>query len=188
LPGEPFCRIIYTVMRQHTTILLICAAALLCALAYAVTHRRPGRDIRAPHLSGYLLPLLFLAISGMIFSDVAAYRRSLAWPEMRGVVTGSRQVCTRSRHGENCSVEVRYTYGIRSACVEIEDGSVFPTLSGRAAEIVRQYPAGQAVTVRYDPSDPERSRLAGNKPKDWKMGLFFLLAAAVAWRIRGGRD
>lgn len=122
----------------------------------------------------YLLPLVLLALSAMIFNDVLNFNASKKWPVMDGAVTRSWSECSHSgRGGTTCSVYVSYKYGAYSGRTQVHDNTVLSVGVIRAGYIASRFPQGLALKVYYDPANPRRSRLEGAGVMDWRWGVFF---------------
>jgi hypothetical protein len=78
--------------------------------------------------------------------------RSQAWP----AATAKVHRAHLERHGYGCDV-VRIPYSYRVAGERYAGTHSQPLLLVSGGSLVREYPPGKEITVRYNPDDPSRS-------------------------------
>jgi hypothetical protein len=110
-----------------------------------------------------------LSLAGLGLATSAEARRRSAWPVARGTVTGGDVLAI---DGHFIGI-VRYQYALHSVrahrsayrgtehAVALEGRLESPPYTTRheAEALLRRYPVGEAVDVRYDPARPTRSTL-----------------------------
>ncbi|NJD09854.1 MAG: DUF3592 domain-containing protein [Gemmatimonadetes bacterium] len=155
-----------------------------------------------------VLPLLFrLFVSAFILMGLAmgaAGARNLYfgwasrhWPTTDGEVVYQQGDQIRSRwrnsegrlvHATSHATAIVYSYQV-AGVTHFANNRRWGQLAGAgrqwAADIAARYPVGAAVTVRYDPVDPDRAALEPGFTSDvlWLplIGLAFLLFGLAAW-------
>jgi len=133
------------------------------------------------------LALAFVAIGGVIITlswlDLRLGKAAQAWPAASGTIV-VREI-SRANGGRNTWTPiVRYCYSVQGARYDGDRLSfrAFWTASG-AIRAVYHYEPHQVVSVRYDPTHPERSVLEPEiDDRPWVrlgVGILFLIAAIL---------
>jgi hypothetical protein len=108
-------------------------------------------------------------------ASMAEGRASKKWPSTQGRVISSK-VHTYDNDGTTMyRPEVAYSYAVNGATYtsdRITMTHVATNRSGYARDMVARFPAGAAVQVRYDPTDPAKAVLVPGR--QWTDGLVFL--------------
>ncbi len=149
----------------------------------------PAVTVR-PFLQKTLFPFLAVATGLMLLGlggqAIRDGRRSLAWPQAPGVVVLAAKERSGGR-GVSFHAEIRYTYVVAGQAFAGQRLSYARTASGRRVDsILRQYPTGATVAVRYDPSRPGASVLEpGLDPSAWLMpgigAVLIFFGGGLAW-------
>lgn len=109
----------------------------------------------------FLLVGLGLSVWGWTILQDA--RASASWPSAEGRVIGSEVTrSTDADGGDSYSPEVTYSYTVENASYTndlIKFGENAYGSRNKAEEIAANYPVGRAVTVYYDPEQPDLSAL-----------------------------
>ena len=111
---------------------------------------------------------------------------SQKWPAETGTITASSIETSRSNKGNTMySADIRYTYQVNGQGYtgsKVSFGDVSTSDSADARKIVSRYQSGQAVTVYYNPQDPQQAVLeTGFSP-----GLFLPLGIGTVFSLVGG--
>lgn len=116
----------------------------------------------------YIFPGIFLLVAAILLGIggfmLQGATESASWPEAPGVVIASDVNHSRSSEGDAMyGANVTYEYevaGQKYIGDRVRYGSGGSSSSSRAAyRIAKRYPAGDPVTVRYSPANPEESVL-----------------------------
>jgi hypothetical protein len=144
--------------------------------------------------------------------EIALRRQAKGWPTTPGAVTGGRVVrhkrsLTQLGGGAGLRVinldrfepEITYTYqveGVEYSSSKFRSGMLarrtgWADINPKQAEkIVDEHPAGQAVTVTYNPADPAQAYLeidaATGGQQAFRIGGFVMFAAAAVLLVVGG--
>ena len=151
--------------------ILVVAAAILAVMLY-IDHRLdvwsviPLRTHPSTPLQDFLFVGTFLFPIGALglvadLEDVLHAMRSAGWPTVTGKVLNS-EVEHNFGKGPQFTALVRYEYqvgGQRYEGFTIHFSQRKFRLAETADEVIRRYPAGSAVDVFYDPSEPEMAVL-----------------------------
>jgi len=157
---------------------------------------------------GWLVGLALVALGGFLVRKGVAYRRTAeaisGWPTVDGKVIDSGIRTRVDKAGEGPDItryipQVRYAYtagGVprEGATIRIGLAEFGYTIERRAREHVDRYPAGTAVPVHYNPTDPHMAVLeagqvgGGNKIVAGAILLAVGLGALVFAIWIGGLD
>ncbi len=140
-----------------------------------------------------------LVSSLVVLSDLAETRSAARWPTAQGTVLSSRAEPRRtlssaggSGSGQAVTVWsplVEYSYSVGERAYHGSRIAFGPEVSGGrelADAAVARYPAGAAVTVHYDPSNPSHATLETNLSFRW-LALLLPLAFFAAALFFSGR-
>ncbi len=148
-----------------------------------------------------LFPLWGLGVALMLYGGWLAFQTagatgeaddSRAWPTAPGVITASSVAKSRAQGGRGSghdvfTADVAYSYAAGGRALvgrRVRFEGVRATHHDDAAAIVARYPVGAAVTVHYDPTDPEHATLETGAPawSTWRkcLGVIGVGAAIVA--------
>lgn len=119
-----------------------------------------------------LLIVGFLAI--VLLWRESHIRRQSSSPPKHWLITEGKVFVSKIREVKDGEGRIDYTPDVR--CVYLVDDASYTTplscsrswfaLSAETAEkIIREYPDGMTVTVRYDPRDPHRAVVEERQPK-----------------------
>lgn len=134
--------------------------------------------------------LLFLV--GVSFSALGAAglfdaRRRRSWPVARGKVVDARVLAV----GRHFVGVVRYAYALQAVTAyrggELMEGrieSVTTTSRDEAEAMLRGYPAGDPIEVRYDPARPTRS-IVGAASAEARFGAWLAMLGLVLTAVAG---
>jgi hypothetical protein len=90
-------------------------------------------------------------------------RASAEWPTAEGRISSSEiEHSTDSEGDDDYTPRVSYTYQVNGLSYEnftIKFGETTYSSERTALEILARYPVGQAVSVHYDPTNPDRAVL-----------------------------
>lgn len=161
----------------------------LLALFTAVAERAGGRahpGTRRRRNAGFwlgaalgLLSIGFFVIGAVLVVDFASYYYALVrWPAAQGTVAAARVECASGGEAA-CRAYVRYSYRYGQGEAEIRSGRLLPGGRPEAEALLRKYPAGSQVMVRYSPGNYRRSRLEGAGTVDVQIAALFLALAYV---------
>ena len=115
-----------------------------------------------------LWPLLFLVVWAVWNSvrdsrDEKLFLRGLEWPEAKGTVKRSRVAWAHVEVSYEYSVEgIRYTGKYKMSLAPVVPdryGKGAARMNKEATEDIADFPPGQAVVIRYNPSRPDESVL-----------------------------
>jgi hypothetical protein len=112
---------------------------------------------------------------------------SQGWASTIGTIVESRLGQSTNYSGDAPTVSyspvVEYTYSVLGQAYTGERITFGMTeassRSARAKEVLNRYPAGEQVTVHYDPNNPSEAvleRRAGGGAAGWIIGIIFLVA------------
>ncbi len=143
---------------------------------------------------GWLVGLVFLALGAFLVRKGIGYRRIAesisGWPVIGGKVieSGIKKRVDKSSEGPDITryiPQVRYAYTVggvvhEGATIRIGLADFGYAIEQRAREHVGRYPAGTAVSVRYDPANPKTAVLeagqVGGGNKIFAGAIFLALA------------
>jgi hypothetical protein len=143
---------------------------------------------------------LFFVAAGLIaslvvISDLAETRAAMRWPTVAGTVLSSRaesrRELTHTGGGTTATVwsplvEYSYRVGARSYHgARIAFGPEVAAGRDLAEAVVARYPAGAAVTVHYDPTNPAHATLETNLAHRWVALVIPLAFFAIALFFSG---
>lgn len=154
------------------------------------------KKIQSPKML-IVIGLIFAAVGvGVLIWGVMTVGNAYAsesWPTTTGEIVESRVDRRRSSGGSNRSssttyhAEIGYTYTVDGTTYDgdrVNFGEYGSSNSSHARSVVRRYPVGQSVEVRYDPADPATSCLeAGMSLSTWFVPGFGALFAVVGGGI-----
>jgi len=113
-----------------------------------------------------LTAVFFLVGAGLSWwgwTIVRNARASADWPTTEGRITAAEiDHSTDSEGDDSYTPRVTYTYNVSGRSYEnytIKFGETSYSSERTANEILARYPVGQAVTVHFDPADPDRAVL-----------------------------
>ena len=141
-----------------------------------------------------LLILGLLWLAGFVFIHfraVAKARASETWPTAMGKVSRSEVIVEEDKDGEGSTwynPVVAYSFNVAGATVQgsrIRFANMRRGSRKKAEEILARYPAGETVTVRYNPEKPSEAVLESQKPGPLYLvmalaGLIFV-AVGLLW-------
>ncbi len=112
-------------------------------------------------------------------------RASADWPTAQGQITASEIEHSTDSDGDDVyTPHVSYTYQANGLSYEnftIKFGETSYGDESTALEVLSRYPVGQAVTVHYDPADPDRAVLeagvSGGSYIVISIGLIFVVVS-----------
>lgn len=134
--------------------------------------------------------LILLGIAVFVFTVVQRNFRTAAasrtWPTADGIIVRCEEVTRSPRPGRSPkrTVEVEYTY--RLAEVEYRSDQVTAgNIGGSSAYLLRKYPRGTQVPVRYNPDDPAQAVLEPGVPGGavWLYSIPVVLAIVGLFRV-----
>ena len=100
---------------------------------------------------------------------------ALSWPTAPGTITHSEVKAETDSEGTSYKPDVRYRFVVNNVEYSGEGIRLFPAAMGmaHAEAMVRRYPVGKQVPVRYRPQSPDWSLLeAGIGPMEAFLALF----------------
>ncbi len=133
-----------------------------------------------------------LVVAGFGVNELTQADASASWPSVAGTVvssqvkksTSSRGTGRKRRRSTSHSASIVYEYTVDSrkhTAKRVSFGATSSSASS-AREIVSRYPKGKAVTVYYDPADPERAVLEPGTSG----GTYIPLGVGVVFAAIGG--
>lgn len=143
------------------------------------------------HSLFWIVPASFALFGlGLLFKgifDRHNAQQALHWPTVPGVVTRSEIKITSDSDGDTYTPAVEYTYAVEGRKYCSNSLWAGPRISATrkfAETITARYPAGQAVTVTYNPTKPESAVLEPGRSKfAWIYvgggALFCLMAVGI---------
>ncbi len=142
-------------------------------------------------MGNYLIPAIVtgigLVLLGVYIYSLARIREAQAWPATQGTVVASwaRRSTSTDEDGVQSSTyypEVQYTYTAMGATYQ-NDKISFGMKSGGAhrkiEKYIEQYPINGAVTVYYDPNDPQKAILERKTAKRILVYGLIMLAVGI---------
>jgi len=131
--------------------------------------------------------LIGAGLSWWGWTIVSNARASATWPTAEGRVTSSEiEHSTDSEGDDDYTPRVSYTYQVNGLSYEnftIKFGETTYSSERTALEILARYPIGAAVTVHYDPSNPDRAVLeagvSGGSYIVLSVGLIFVVVSLL---------
>lgn len=121
-------------------------------------------------------------------------RASASWPTVQGMITETDLEFSTDEDGDTWTPRVAYTYLVNGISYEnftIKFGETSYGSESTAREVLVRYPVGQAVTVYYDPADPDRAVLepgvSGGSYIVISIGLIFLVVSFLPPVVYGVR-
>lgn len=138
-----------------------------------------------------LVGLFFLVGGVVVFAWLSGQKRlseeSLDWPMVTGTVLESKvHRYTSSGNSENSSVQhvprIVYEFELGGTRYESHQRSIMGENyeSAEAQRIVDAYPVGSAITVYFQPGNPEESVLQrGGSEEQWRIGTGVLIGFLV---------
>jgi hypothetical protein len=117
----------------------------------------------------------------------ARARASMAWPTVPGVVETSKVEERWSKSGTFYKLALSYRYDVDGNSYEgdtVEFGPARVTAQELIEGLAQKYPAGQKVTVHYDPDDPATAVLETSdemaRQNQWQIWLFATFPIALS--------
>lgn len=150
-------------------------------------------------LAFYLLPIVVAGIGLLLIgvgrSKRKALRAAQQWPAAPGRIISSRVVESRSRDKDgntdyryHTSVKYEYTVGDRALTgdrIDLGWAGFESSRRGAHQKLADRYPAGQEVSVYYDPSQPEQCALERHASGSVSMfvlgGIFLIFGVFFGW-------
>jgi hypothetical protein len=163
------------------------------------TNRRGSRgaDLRGTALGGLWIVLVAAAGAGALYAGLPRFRaarQARGWPKAPGRILSSRETSSVVPDSADMySPQIRYEYVVdgRTYTGSRVSFAIDSSYSrSRVQATLQRYPAGQEVTVRYDPADPSRCCLQSGP---WHGGLSRVATGAalcvtaaglLVWRLR----
>jgi hypothetical protein len=110
-----------------------------------------------------------------------AYVESPSWQTTAGTITSSRAVKGCARSGIGYYLEVKYRYNVRDrehASDKVWFGNGYCSGRSSVEAVASTYPAGNKVTVFFNPASPDESVLVRGQVANGTVFLFLLLLLA----------
>ena len=137
---------------------------------------------------GRIIPLLLMFIGAYILyfgcRNLLRANESRTWPTAQGVIQNSSM--DRGSRGEYWA-KVMYDFTVNATAFNgnrVAFGDYGSTISSHAQGVVNRYPKGKAVTVYYDPKNPQACLLEpGVKVQAWFLPGFGFVFLAISGLI-----
>jgi hypothetical protein len=140
-------------------------------------------------------PMVIMIIA-MVAHKAIQLRHAKSWLPVQGRITSSRMATRRSGVGEDATIinipAVAYSFSVGGRSYQGGRLSIGDISGPFAEEALARYPVGAAVTVYYDPADPENCVLERDAPKGVVKGcggvllVLALLGAGGYWALTQG--
>ena len=149
-------------------------------------------------VSGLALAAVGLAVGAFGINELTRADASASWPSVGGTVVSSHVKKSTSSRGtgrnrrrstsHRAVVIYQYTLAGRTHTARRLSFGATDSSASTARQVVSRYPAGTAVTVFYDPDDPDQATLeTGTTSGTYlPLGIGITLAAVGAFMAIGG--
>ncbi|WNJ92472.1 DUF3592 domain-containing protein [Bosea sp. 685] len=182
----------------------IAAVIASIALVFVVTNlpdswleRLPVPNTTLGMIGLIAFPMVIMIIA-MVAHKAIQLRRAKSWLPVQGRITSSRMATRRSGVGEGATIvnipAVAYSFSAGGRSYQGSRISIGDISGPFAEEALGRYPVGAAVTVYYDPADPENCVLERDAPKGVVKGcggvllVLALLGAGGYWVATQGTE
>ncbi|POR57050.1 DUF3592 domain-containing protein [Bosea psychrotolerans] len=182
----------------------IAAVIASVALIFLVTNLPDSwlERLPVPNTTLGTIGLIALPMAVMVLAMVAhkaiQLRRAKSWLPAQGRITSSRMATRRSGVGEDATIinipAVAYSFSVGGRSYQGGRLSIGDISGPFAEEALARYPVGTAVTVYYDPADPENCVLERDAPKGAVKGcgavllVLALLGGGGYWAFTQGQQ